>query len=115
MRTVALAGGSMKESAGVIRDAGLFPFAGKDIDELICQGMDMRGYSDARVELAQDRHAAGCFVLMEDEQLHACVRARLPLLVLGQSRVLKHGSMKARAAEHLQVFCPGHYISEIAC
>src|SRR5258705_1246390 len=105
MWPVTLASGSMKESAGMVSDAGLFPFAGKNVDELICEGMDMRRYSDARVELAQDRHAACCFVLVENEQLDTGVRPRLPLFVLCQSCVLKHGSMKARAWEYLQVFC----------
>src|SRR4051812_34370188 len=102
---VTFAAGSVKEGAGMVSHARFLPLAGKDIDEFVGEGMDVRGNGDAGAELAQDRDAACCFVLVEREQLDAKVRAGLPLFVLRQGHVLKHGSMKGPAWEYLQVFC----------
>ena len=96
MRTVSFAAQGVEVRARVIDDSGFFPFAGEDVDVFVGERMNVRGNSRACVKLSKDGQAASRFVLVQNEQLDASVRAGLPLFVLRQNRVLEHASIKAR-------------------
>lgn len=90
VRSVEFAFGGKKASAGRIDDAGFLPFARKDISGFVRLRMDMRGNSKARGEFAEDGDAAGGFILVQDHQLDAGVRAGMPFFIRLERDVLEH-------------------------
>ena len=88
---MAFAARRVKEGSGTVNDAGFLPFTGKDVNRFIGLRMNMRRDGDAGGELAENSHAAGFFIFMQDEKFDAGIGAWLPGFLRLMREVLKHG------------------------
>ena len=88
--------GGEKEGAVLIGHTGFIPFAAEDVGPFVSERVGMGGDGDAGFEFAEDNHAAGGFVFVEDHQLDAGVGAGLPGFIFCERNVRKHGVIEAR-------------------
>jgi len=112
VRSVPFSFGREEKTPGRISDSGFLPLAGEHVRLLIGQWMSVGGNGRASMKFPKDRHSAGRFVLVQDQQLHAGIGSRLPLFVLRQSGVLKHISQLNRRGQDCNNECAAHHDQE---
>ena len=90
MRSVQFTFRREEKGAFGVDDAGFLPLAGQDIGMFVGLRMNVRRNCDSGMKFSKNNYAARNFVLVQDHQFDAGIRALLPNFIPREGDVLKH-------------------------